>query len=95
MSFTSKHKSSPHQAPLHHQLYGAESILRHVLRPGTTSSNKLVFNGEELLVSHLTSKLEDYPLLAVHDCLFIIFAATFHTWRMSPPSTAEICTMPW
>jgi hypothetical protein len=39
---------------------------------------KMHFYGEELLASHLTPKLEDHPLLAVSDCLFIIFAATLH-----------------
>jgi cytochrome b len=35
------------------------------------------FLGEELLVPHPTLKLDDHPLLAVHDCLFNLVAATF------------------
>jgi len=40
--------------------------------------NKVSFYGEELLAPRPTPKLENYPLSAVHDCLFNIFAATFH-----------------
>jgi hypothetical protein len=47
--------------------------------------NKLIFYGEELLAPRLSPKLEDHPLSAVRDCLFNIFAATFHIWRPSPP----------
>jgi hypothetical protein len=36
------------------------------------------FYGEELLAPRPTPKLEDHPL-AVHDCLFNLFAATLHT----------------
>jgi len=32
-------------------------------------------------------RMEDYPLWAVRDCLFSIFASTLHIWRPSPPST--------
>jgi hypothetical protein len=38
--------------------------------------NKLFFYGEDLLAPRSTPKLEDYPLSAVLDCLFNIFAAT-------------------
>jgi hypothetical protein len=48
--------------------------------------NKLVFYGEELLAPRPTPKLEDHLLSAVRDCLFNIFAATLHTWRVFPPS---------
>jgi hypothetical protein len=48
--------------------------------------NKLIFYGEELLAPRPTPKLEDHRLSAVRDCLFIIFAATLHIWRPSPPS---------
>ena len=41
--------------------------------------NKICFCGEELLAPRPTPKLEDHPLSAVRDCLFTIFAATFHT----------------
>ena len=36
------------------------------------------FFHEELLTPPLTPKLEDYPLSAVRDCLFNLFAATLH-----------------
>jgi len=35
-------------------------------------------NGDEMLTSCPTLKLEDHPLSAFHDTLFIIFAATIH-----------------
>jgi hypothetical protein len=38
------------------------------------------FYGAELLAPHVTPKLEDHPLSAVHDYLFHIFAATLHIW---------------
>jgi hypothetical protein len=44
--------------------------------PGVTFYNKLVFSGEELLAPCPTSRLEDHPLLAVHNCLFNIFTST-------------------
>jgi len=34
------------------------------------------FYGEELLAPHPTPNLEDYPFLAVHDCLFNIKKVT-------------------
>ena len=36
--------------------------------------------GEELLAPRPIPKLEDYPLSAVRDCLFSIFAAILHIW---------------
>jgi hypothetical protein len=47
--------------------------------------NKIIFYGEELLAPRPTPKLEDHLLSAVHDCLFNIFAATLHIWRLFPP----------
>jgi hypothetical protein len=42
--------------------------------------------GEGMLVQWPTPpKLEDHPLSAVHGCLFNIFTATLHSWRLSPP----------
>jgi len=38
----------------------------------------LRFYGEELLAPRPTLKLEEYPLSAVRDCLFNIFADTLH-----------------
>ena len=40
---------------------------------------KVSFYGEELTSPRPTPKLEDHPLSAVRNCLFNIFAATFHT----------------
>jgi len=40
--------------------------------------NRIRLYGEELLEPRPTPKLEDYPLSAVRDCLFNIFAATLH-----------------
>jgi hypothetical protein len=57
--------------------------------------NKFIFYGEELLAPRPTSKLENHSLLAVHDCLFSIFAATLHSWRVSPPSATWGRAMPW
>jgi hypothetical protein len=57
--------------------------------------NKLIFYGEELLAPRQTPKLGDHPLLAVRDYLFNIFAATLHTWRLSPPSATWGLAMPW
>ena len=37
-----------------------------------------VFHGETLLAPRPTPKLEDHPSSAVRECLFNIFAATFH-----------------
>jgi hypothetical protein len=46
----------------------------------------MILYGERLLASCPTLKLEDYPLLAVCGCLFIIFAAALHIWELSPLS---------
>jgi len=40
--------------------------------------NSIRFYGEELLAPRPTPKLEDYPLSAVRDCLWNVFAATLH-----------------
>jgi hypothetical protein len=66
-------------------------------RPCLTLRDKLLFlfYGEDLLASRPTSKLEDYPLSTVRDCLFSIFAATLHIWSPSPSSAARWCVMPW
>ena len=40
--------------------------------------NKISFYGEELSTPRLTPKLKKHPLSAVRDCLFNIFAVTFH-----------------
>jgi len=54
----------------------------------------LSFKDEELLAPRPTPKLKDYPFSAVHDCLFIILAATLHIWRpfVHPqPEDAQYC----
>jgi len=56
--------------------------------------NKASFYSEELLVPRPTPTLEDHPLLAVHDFLFNIFAATLHTGGPSSIHSSG-CTMPW
>jgi hypothetical protein len=55
----------------------------------------LFFYGEELLAPRPAPKLEGHPLSAVRDCLFNIFAATLHTWRVFPPSATWGRAMPW
>jgi hypothetical protein len=45
-------------------------------RPCATFHNKLLFYGEELLAPHPNPKLEDNPLLAVHNSLLNIFTDT-------------------
>jgi hypothetical protein len=54
---------------------------------------KLIFYDEDLVPSP-TPKLVDHPLSVVRDCLFNIFAATLHIWRLSPPSATWGHTMP-
>jgi hypothetical protein len=58
-----------------------------ILRSSVTNCRKLICYGEEL-VPYSTTKLEDHPLSAVHDCLFNTFAATLHIWRPSHPFAA-------
>jgi hypothetical protein len=58
-------------------------ILSHIICPGPRLSvwmfrNKIRFYSEELSASRPTPKLENHPLPAVRDCLFNIFAASFH-----------------
>jgi hypothetical protein len=43
--------------------------------------NMINFYGEVLLTFHPLPKLEDHRLSAVRNCLFNIFAATFHILR--------------
>jgi hypothetical protein len=42
----------------------------------------LIFYGEELLAPRPASRLEYHPFSSVRDCLFNIFAATLHNWRL-------------
>jgi hypothetical protein len=57
--------------------------------------NKIIFYSEELLAPRPIPKLEDHPLSAGRDCLFNIFAATLHIWRLLPPSASWGRAMPW
>jgi hypothetical protein len=43
----------------------------------------------------ITPKLEDHTSSAVRYCLFNIFAATLHIWRLLPPSATWGSTMTW
>jgi hypothetical protein len=43
--------------------------------------NMVFFYGEEELAPRPTPKLEGYPMSAVRDCLFNVFAATLHIRR--------------
>jgi len=45
--------------------------------------------GEELLAPRPNTKLRKHPLSAVRDCLFNIFAAILHDWKLSPPSATR------
>ena len=47
------------------------------------------FYSVRLLASRQTPKLEDHSWLAVHNCLFNIFAANLHIWRPTPPSATQ------
>jgi hypothetical protein len=42
-----------------------------------------IFTVRWSLAPRPTPKLEDHPLSAVHDCLFNIFAAILHIWRVA------------
>jgi hypothetical protein len=57
-------------------------------RPCVThfETNCFFFYGEELLAPRSNPKLDDHPLSPVRDCLFNIFSATLHIWRLHPPS---------
>jgi hypothetical protein len=72
---------------LHYSLtHGAEPFLRSRQWCSHSITSQLVFYGEELLAPCPTPKLEGHPMSALRDCLFNIFAATLHTWRVVPPS---------
>jgi hypothetical protein len=51
-----------------------------------TLFNMLDLYSKVLLAPCPIPKLEDYLLLAVSDCLFNIYAAVLHIWKLSPPS---------
>jgi hypothetical protein len=57
--------------------------------------NNFIFYSGELLAPRPTPNLEAHPLSTVRDCVCIIFAATLHTWRASPPSGTWGRAMPW
>jgi hypothetical protein len=56
--------------------------------PCVTFHKKLVYNSKEQLVPCPTPRLEDNPLLVVHDFLFSIFTGTLHIWWPSHPSAS-------
>ena len=56
-----------------------------------TFRNMICFYCEELLAPRSTPKLEDHPFLAIRECLFNIFAATFHIGGRSSSSKLRMC----
>ena len=52
---------------------------------------KSTFYNEELLALRPTPKLEDHPLSAVRDCLFIIFASRLHIGGRSSIRNLRMC----
>jgi hypothetical protein len=65
--------------------------IAHIISKNLTYSKAFVegslyrtFYDEGLLALHPTPKLEDQLLCAVCNCLFDIFAATVHIWRLCP-----------
>ena len=72
-----------------HQCPPPVPILSQSISPGprlsmSTFRNKIWLYSGELLTPRPTPNLEDHPFLAVHDCLFNIFAATLHFGGRSP-----------
>jgi len=51
------------------------------------SSNRAVILCNILVFCHPTPNIECHPFLAVCHYLLIIFAATLHIWKLSPPSS--------
>jgi len=45
---------------------------------------RLNFNGEGLLASRPSPKLQDYPTSAIRGCLSNTFVASLQIWRTSP-----------
>jgi len=71
------------EGSLPHSQVSANSPYLKSVSPGPSISvrtfrNKIRFYGEELSAPRPNPKLEDHPLSAIRDCLFIIFAATLH-----------------
>jgi hypothetical protein len=107
VSYPESDASSPHlptQLSSHLRLvlprhihFPVPRLLQRILqipRPCVTFHKKLfVFYGEKLL-SPLPI-LDDYPLSAVRDCIFNIFAATLRIWRPSFPSATRGRSVPW
>ena len=65
------------------------------MRSGVTFHYMLIFYCEELLAPHPIPKPEEHPLLAAHNYLFNIFAATLKINRPSPAPTTCRCTRLW
>jgi hypothetical protein len=72
--------SLPHaQAPVTCP-YPAEKIIA-CPRPCEVFGNIVRFYGKKFVALHPTTKLEDHPVSAVRDFLFIVFAATLLIWK--------------
>jgi hypothetical protein len=65
--------------------------IKSVLRHQSVFHNMIHFYGEKLFAPNPTPKLEYYPVSAVHDCLFNIFAATLHIGSRSPICNLRTC----
>jgi hypothetical protein len=61
--------------------HSASQVIRRLLWNPTVHYRVLEFYAEEFLAPLPTPKLEDYPLSAVRECLFNIFAVALHIWR--------------
>jgi len=53
--------------------------------------NKASFYSEDLLTPCPTPKLEDYLLLAFHNCIFNVYVATLHSGGRSSIHNLRIC----
>jgi len=83
------HKCPP-SVPIRSQLRSYQGISADLMQV-FKFRNKTRYFGEELSTPCPTSKLEDHPLSAVHGCLFIIFAATFHIGGRSSIRSLRTC----
>jgi hypothetical protein len=64
--------------------------------PCVTFRNELLFcYSVELLDLRPTEKLEEDPLSAVCNCLFNMFTATLHIWKLCSPTTTGGCAVLW
>jgi hypothetical protein len=83
--------SEPHT---HFPLSRSFQRIRQISRSSVTILNiQFFFYGVELLASRPTTKLEDHSLLAVHDYLFNILAATLLKLKMKICENNYLCTI--